>query len=293
MNPFSNNIPTPDKVAYRAICLHALLQRTALEEELRKLRKNEREHPFFGLADLIDESMKIVKENGDQVQEESDGLEKVKRQADNIFRADITLYREEITESIAKLKSWIDSSGISSHFFVKEKLLADSIPGSWSDRKINEYSWSSESLGVLLWVLGIEENIFPYDTRFDNPESLDKIPLMTDISEFVAGAKLRDREIIGKARFTAGMWHWRAGIAKIQKAGQVNLPAGTDMSEMIKTTAERAFFMKSIPPPIDGDFPAKGVPYRELKDEDTVILGAIAEERYSALNRLWGNSAKY
>lgn len=290
---FGKKAPTPQAVAYRAICLHALLQRTALEDELRKLREEERQHPFFGLKDLIEESVKIIEEDGTDISGEFDGLEQVKQQADNIFESDITLHRKELTESADNLKSWLDSSGIFPHFSVKEKMLIVSIPGSWSDKKINEYSWRSEALGVLLWALEIEESILSCDTRFDNPESLDKIPLMTDPSDFIANAKLRDRRLIGREKFTAGMWHWRAGAAKMQREAQAKLPAGTDLSQIIKTTAERAFAMKNIPHLIDGDFPAKGKPYRELDDEETAILGAIAAERFFALGWLWGENADW
>lgn len=290
MNLFSGRTPSPETVAYRAICLQALLQRTALEEELRKLREKEQEHPFFGLKDLIDESIKIIKEDGTEVNADFDGLEQVQNQADEIFKSDITLYREELTESINKLKLWLDSSGIFPHLSMKEKMLIVSIPGSWDKKKIIEYSWRSEALGVLLWALEIEENILPYDTRFDNPESLDRIPLMRDPSDFVKNAKLRERKLIGKARFTAQMWQWRAKASLMLKEDPAKLPAGSDLPQMIKATAERAFAMKNIPHLIDGDFPAKGKPYRELNDEDRAILGIIAEERSFTLNWLWGSS---
>ena len=290
---FRDKAPTPETVAYRAICLQAMLQRTALEEEMRKLREKEQEHPFFGLKDLIDESIKMIEDDGTEVREDFEGLEQVKKQADEIFKSDITLYREELIKSINELKSWLDSSGIFPHLSVKEKMLMASIPGLWDEKKIIEYSWRSEALGVLLWALEIEENILPYDTRFDNPDSLDKIPLMKDPSDFIKNSKLRDRKLIGKTRFTAQMWQWRAKASLMQKEARTRLPVGSDFPQMIKTTAERAFAMKNIPLLIDGDFPAKGKPYRDLDNEDLAILGAIARERFSALNWLSSYSSDW
>ncbi len=292
MNLLSGRTLTSDKVAYRAICLRALTERAAVEEELRKLREKEKEHPFFGLKDLIEESEKIIEEDGIELPE-PDLLEPVKQQADFVFNSEITIHRDEMLEYADGLKSWTETSGIFSHFSVKEKMLMASIPGSWNEKQINRCSWKTEALGVLLWALGIEESILPYDTRFDNPDSLDKIPLMRDPSDFIANAKLRDRRLIGKEKFTAGMWHWRASAAKMQKEGLTNLPAGTDLSQMIKATAERAFAMKNIPRLIDGDFPAGDKPYWDLSEEEQVIPGVIAGERFLTLGWLWGENVDW
>ena len=182
------------------------------------------------------------------------------------------------------LKQWIIEEKIAGYFSSDERLLIDAGLGDWQQLDTVKVYWRCESLGILLWALGIVDVPY-YDTQFEAEALLEPLDLMNPIIDFIWQATLRDAKVIHKARDLAAKWHWRAGITQQQQRGD-KLPEGLSYAELIQQTAEAIYTAGNLPPMIDGDFPVLGKAYAQLTDEEYTVISSIAKERHYALNWL-------
>jgi hypothetical protein len=152
---------------------------------------------------------------------------------------------------------------------------------SWDgdDEHLAEAVWAGEGLGMLLWALELAQ-LPPYDRPFDADQLVG-----TAMDEAI----LRPDEEIERARETARLWHWRARTALLAEDGQVELPPEwQSFDQLVGATAMRGFESGLLPRPLRGDFPAFGVVYRELTEEQQDEAHQIAWQRHRALNWLCG-----
>jgi hypothetical protein len=157
---------------------------------------------------------------------------------------------------------------------------------SWNgdEEHLVEAVWAGEGLGMLLWALELAQ-LPPYDRPF-NAEKL----VGTELDE----AALRPGEEIERARETARLWHWRARTALLQAEADVELPPEwQSFDQLVGATAMRGFEQGLLPRPLRGDFPAFGVVYRELSEEQQAEAHRIAWERHRALNWLCGHGKSW
>jgi len=134
--------------------------------------------------------------------------------------------------------------------------------------------WRGESLGTLLWALGLAE-LPPYDEPFDHAALL-AAPL--------DNARLRDAAEIEHELETARLWHWRARTTLLQQNGSVELPERWEsFDQLVAATAMRGFEQGLLPAPMRGDFRAFGKIYRHLTEEQHAEALSIALERHHAL----------
>jgi hypothetical protein len=151
-----------------------------------------------------------------------------------------------------------------------------------------------ESLLCLLWALCRLQAIPPYDSQAD-PQALAQV-LPQKPEDFLAGeVRLRDLTEVEKARSTAEHWHWRSRIRELREGGYFETEEGRrqltiPLEQVIQSSAEQAFKASEAPPPLGGDFPAFGKPYRSLTPEQWVRARAIAQERHRAFNWLCGRA---
>jgi len=139
--------------------------------------------------------------------------------------------------------------------------------------------WAGEGLGMLLWALELAQ-LPPYDRPFD-AERL----VATELDEAI----LRPLEEIERARETARLWHWRARTAMLESDGYDELPQEWhSFDQLVGATAMRGFERGLLPRPLRGDFPAFGLVYRELSEEQQDEAYQIAWQRHRALNWLCG-----
>lgn len=146
-------------------------------------------------------------------------------------------------------------------------------------------TWLGESLGVLLWALGWQERILPYDVPADAmelaKERVNNLGAATPV--------LRDATVIGKARDNAETWHWRSRTRQLQEQNQVfEFPPGYTLEGVIAGAAKVVWDDGYAAQPIDGDFSVLGKPYRALSAEEWSVVRSITMERHRALNWLCG-----
>jgi len=180
------------------------------------------------------------------------------------------------------LKAW----GLWESLSRKEKALLEKEFGDWSQKEITDASWRADSLLVIEWALGLQEEIAPYDQQAG--EKVEEILPTKQPKEFIARARLKPDTEIAEARDIAELWLWRARTTQIQKSpDQYPPPRGSTYEMIIQKTVEKAEadgLFKSI----GQDFPAFGKSYKSLTEEELSQAMSIASERLYALNWLCG-----
>jgi hypothetical protein len=181
------------------------------------------------------------------------------------------------------LKAWCIEEKLTSHFSKDEQLLIDATLGDWQHLDLAAVKWRGESLGMMLWALGIIEVPY-YDMQFDTESLLDPLDLMNPTIDFMWQADVIDGKFIQKARDLAELWYERAQFEEEQR----NNPSGRDdeLEVVIRTIAGGAYEDGNLPELIDDDFPVLGKAYHALDDEEYEKLAPIAKERLYALNWL-------
>ncbi len=159
-----------------------------------------------------------------------------------------------------------------------------------SARQQIDASWRTEAFQILLWALGLVDNVPPYDVEVEH-DLLKAFP--PDRSEiFVAQARLRPEEILDAARDVAELWHWRSRTRQLVQAGDV-FPQSKELhsyDDVVRAAAAHAHQNGDIPSVIDGDFPACGKAYRDLSEGEWSKVTSISIERHFALNWICGYS---
>ncbi len=193
-------------------------------------------------------------------------------------------------DSVSQLEAWLKNEGLVAYQSKQEKAVFQKEVGTWSQREIVNVSWRAEALGVIMWALFLHQAIPPYDTLFDLEEIVAPLNLFDYGGYFLLEAQLRPHEMVLYERHTAELWHWRSRTTQLQRMG-AKPPGGLTFESIIRGTAEEGHAQGSIPPPIDGDFPAFGKPYAALSDQEFSRATSIAVERHFALNWLCGYAA--
>lgn len=276
-------IKNSKETAERAVCLRLILERARLESLVMKVNSIDFDHPIIEFMGLIDEVNELLPEKETKVTAQ---LQDFKNHAKGVIESDIKNYLEMIENLFNLQKEWVGMSGVNSLLSPDEKKLFEAEPGTWTQQQMFDASWRMESLGVLLWAMGISDEIPPYDVQFSDEEKLEAVPFLDSIGAFVEGSKIRNKKEIQKARNVAEMWNWRCRVKTLQEEGTVPPPEGSTYEEAIKKSAKNAYRRKDISKPIDGDFPILGKAFRDLTEEEYPIVSAIAMERHFALNWL-------
>jgi hypothetical protein len=181
---------------------------------------------------------------------------------------------------------WVDIT-IRGHCSKAERVLLERPVSEWTFQQVANSSWRAESLAVMLWVGRLRDALAPYDVEHDAQALLGLEPVVRDVGSFVRRFSLRPAKDTNRARDTAELWHWRAGIQILVEEGfsHVGTPS---LTEIIKITAEAAHERGDSARPMGGDFPVFGKAYGEMTYEERVKAGAIALERHRALHWLCG-----
>jgi hypothetical protein len=150
-------------------------------------------------------------------------------------------------------------------------------------------NWLGESMICLLWALGYAPEIPPYDQPMSAEKRKHLAKLPTRILEETA--TLRPPVLIEKQRDLAELWHWRSRTRRLQEDGR--MPSmldsnGLTIERVLQFSSAKAAEEGMAPPPIDGDFPAFGKPYRSLTPDEFSIATSIAMERHRAFNWMCG-----
>lgn len=191
---------------------------------------------------------------------------------------------------LADLGRWIDTEGLRPYLTESELALLAAPLGHWTVELVDGVGWRMEPLGVLVWALGLNKSMPPYDRRCSHDELLMRLRLGKPLQPQREAAKLLPEAQLQSALQAAQLWEWRAHTAEILH-NPAQIPATVDLEAFVTQQARTARQQGLIPEPIDGDFPALGRAYRTLSETQRVLLAAIAKERTETLRWLCGQTA--
>jgi hypothetical protein len=144
-------------------------------------------------------------------------------------------------------------------------------------------TWRAEALAMLVWALGVVEELPPWD------EPVDHLQLARELD--LEDARLRDEAELAAALDSARLWHWRARTTLLEDDPDVALPERwSSFDQLIAATAMKGYEEGLLPQPRRGDFPAFGKAYRHLDEDQHGVAISIAAERHFALAWLNGLS---
>jgi hypothetical protein len=145
-----------------------------------------------------------------------------------------------------------------------------------SEQDVLDATWRAEGLAMLVWALGLQDELPAWD------EPVDPLELARTLD--LNGAELRDDEELADALEAARLWHWRARTTLLEQDPDVELPERWDsFDQLIAATAMKGYEDGYLPQPRRGDFPALGKAYRHLSHDEHALTLSIAGERHFAL----------
>lgn len=202
---------------------------------------------------------------------------------------DRDLFVKKIGSLYARQIQTLRESGLWDEMDQDERYFLEAGPTEIPAQALVDANWLGESIICLLWALGYIPEIPPYDQAVSREvrKHLAKVP--TRILEETA--TLRPAALIEKQRDLAELWHWRSRTRPLQEGGR--MPAmldsrGLTIERVLQLSSAKAAEEGMAPPPIDGDFPAFGKPYRSLTPDEFSIATSIAMERHRAFNWMCG-----
>lgn len=168
---------------------------------------------------------------------------------------------------------WLKGAGLWSSLSPNElQLLGQS---EWSDFDQAQVSWQLEGLVALLWALGLEQDMPPYDVLATDPqrgpEGREYLPVFQPCEDFLGQARLRPVPELKQAADVAEMWLWRARTV--------------DEPEIVASVA-RKLEQQGVFQAVEDDFPVEGVAYARVPEEIRGPLTGLAQERVRALRWL-------
>jgi len=169
-----------------------------------------------------------------------------------------------------------------------ERLFASALPQDVTPRQHTDAIWRLEAFQVLLWALGLLENLPGYDTEA-NEELLKGFP-PGEFGAYIRQARLRPAAEIDEQRDMAELWHWRSRTRwLIETETPIDGALGFESyDKIVRSVAAAARDTGDIGVVTDEDFTAFGLAYRDLSDEQWSTVRSITAERHFALNWLCG-----
>ena len=185
------------------------------------------------------------------------------------------------------LAAWLRTEDLDGVVTPGEARLLHTRVGRLAADEADAASWQTEALVALGWSLRMVDTLPAYDEVADPSPILQALPAPWDATRpFLAQARLRGEDEIAVERERAELWHWRA-----QTAEQLRVATPGDRRTLraaVRDVAAEAHNAGLLDAPASGDFPARGRAYGDLDADTLADLGAVAFERYRALNWLCG-----
>ena len=209
---------------------------------------------------------------------------------------DITLtpaQREAIADRLTGPRAyylpWLRSEGLWERLSKSEANQLMLELGGWSRQTCAAHFGDADAAGVLIWTLGLLDELPAYDMATDEGTVLAALPVLRPARVFIERARSRPEPEILQAREQAQTWLWRARMTMLQREGMTGVPGGSsrDLRPAIAAHA-RELEAQGAFTAIDRDFPAFGKRYSALSDGEWSLMHQIAYSRLRALNWLCG-----
>ena len=131
-----------------------------------------------------------------------------------------------------------------------------------------------------------------YDLDLRDLATADEDRFFAELNEIFSDPLFRQIDLPKQElRDLAELWHWRSRTRRLQEEGRMPTildSRGLTIERLLQLSSAKAAEEGMAPPPIDGDFPAFGKPYRSLTRDEFSIATSIAMERHRAFNWMCG-----
>jgi hypothetical protein len=188
---------------------------------------------------------------------------------------------------------WLRKQGLWSSLSRSERHLLRPKLGRSSQERIAAVHWRAEGLAVMLWALRKRTELPAWDERVEPIHIVKGMPLGADTFVFISNATLRAESEIVEACGIAEDWYMRAKMRFILANRHDLTPTDKERVRSAISNAAEANELAGHFTRIDGDFPAFGVAYSAVSDDQGGILACIVEERLRALYWLCGQHSDW
>lgn len=207
---------------------------------------------------------------------------------------------EECRELEANARSHIDETittlrklGIWKHASPKEQAFLQCYGLEMDDYEHKAAGWRMECVGVIMWALGLIEQLPPIDEQ-TSIDLLKIIPIQK-VSLFSKHPALRAGGEIAAQRDDMEFWHWRARTRQLIEEGRpFEAFEGAEASgirgydDIVRKSATEAYKRGMLSEIMEEDFVFMGKPFRALSQDEYANATSIVMERHYALNWLCG-----
>ena len=184
---------------------------------------------------------------------------------------------------LARLRRWVDLSGIRTELTAAERALIDAAPGALPGRQVVDAIWRSEGLAVLAWALGAID-LPAHDEPADVAAVAAAIGLLAE-PVAAAPATLRAPAELERLRRRQLAIHWRLRQHRLA-------PAAVDLVRLAQADFLGGFDLFGVAL-AERDLAIGGEPITRADPERIRAAMSIARERHHASNWLRGDDADY
>ncbi len=185
------------------------------------------------------------------------------------------------------MAAWLREEHVTPLLTADERRLIETRVGGLAQDIAEDASWRIESVAVLAWAAGLNDELPTYELPSPPAGILALIPEPWDkVQPFRAEIELRGEEEVAAAREQAELWQWRGQLLAGPDGDA--LPATPEMRQIIREVAADSARAGLFERSLSNDFPVAGRPYRNLTEDERALLTDLASERLRALNWLCG-----
>ncbi len=180
------------------------------------------------------------------------------------------------------------AAGVWEEMSKDEQLFMETSVEETSHQQQIDASWLAEPIMCLLWSIGRVDS-FP---KYDEATSPDFVTAETSVEALalLKEASVRPIQELTSQRDLAEVWNWRCRTRRLLESNSIpeTLDDGTRISSVIAQAASAVARQNGFEAPIGDDFPAFGLPFRELNNEQLLLVSSTSQERHRALNWVCG-----
>ncbi len=182
----------------------------------------------------------------------------------------------------------LHTAGVWEEMSEDEQLFMETSVQETTQQQQMDASWLAEPIMCLLWSLGGVDD-FP---QYDEATSPDFVKTETSVEAMalLKQASIRSLQDLTSQRDLAEVWNWRCRTRRLLESNAIpeTLDDGTQISKVIAQAAAAVARQHGFESSIGDDFPAFGLPFRELSQEQFLLVSSISQERHRALNWICG-----
>lgn len=195
---------------------------------------------------------------------------------------------DQFASLFASRQHLLRTAGVWDEMSEDERLFMETSVLETTQQQQMDASWLAEAIMCLLWSLG-HVNHFPKYDEATSPEFV-KTETSVEAMALLKQASIRPLEELTSQRDLAEVWNWRCRTRRLLESNAIpeTLEDGTRIANVIAQAAAAVAREHGFDSSIGDDFPAFGLPFRDLSREQFLLVSSISQERHRALNWVYG-----